>query len=127
MLLITDKASAEDVDRLCALAERIHITEENAIIGLCLPSSIIEAEKSVSLIDKLSDAFDYLAFNATSLPIEKDGTLLESVESAIADMQLQLMYYKMRVILPFSSDTEEQQKYIESVTKYNISSWQILP
>jgi hypothetical protein len=127
VLLITDKASVEDVDRLCALAERIHITEENAIIGLCLPSSIIEAEKSVSLIDKLSDAFDYLAFNATSLPIEKDGTLLESVESAIADMQLQLMYYKMRVLLPRGASPEELDKLADIVTKHSINSWQALP
>lgn len=125
VLLITDGASEEDVDKLCALAERIHITEEKAIIGLCLPSSVLEAEKSVSLIDKLSKAFDYLAFNATS--VTGDGTLIENTEDAIADMQLQLMYYKMRVLLPRGTNAEELDELIKTVNKYSISSWQALP
>lgn len=125
VLLITDGASEEDVDKLCALAERIHITEEKAIIGLCLPSSVLEAEKSVSLIDKLSKAFDYLAFNATS--VTGDGTLIENTADAIADMQLQLMYYKMRVLLPRGTNAEELDELIKTVNKYSISSWQALP
>ena len=125
VLLIADNASEDDVEKLCALADRIHITEESAIIGLCLPNSVLEAEKSVSLIEKLSKKFNYLAFNATNL--EGEGTVLETTEKAIAEMQLQLMYYKMRVLLSRSSNTEELDKLIEIVTKYSITSWQVVP
>lgn len=122
VLLVASDASEEDVERLCALADRIHITEESAIIGLCLPSSVLEAEKSVSLIDQLAGTFDYLAFDATS--IEGEGTLVENTEQAIADMQLQLMFYKMRVLLPRCSSTEELDALANIVTKHSVSSWQ---
>ena len=124
VLLIADSASEDDIDKLCALADRIHITEENAVVGLSLPTSVLEAEKSVSIIDKLSKTFDYLAFNATK--VSGDGTLVENVEAAISDMQLQLMYYKMRVLLPRGASTEELDKLAEIVKKYSISSWQAI-
>ena len=125
VLLIAENAEEQDVDKLCALADRIHITEEKAIVGLCLPSSVIEAEKSISLIDKLAKTFDYLAFDVTN--VTGEGTLIEKTEKAIADMQLQLMYYKMRVLLPRGSNAEELDKLAEIVTKHSISSWQALP
>ena len=124
VLIIANGADDEDVEKLSALAERIHITEENAIIGLCIPNEIFEAEKSVSLIDNLSKAFDYLAFNATNA--EGDGTLIENIESAIADKQYQLIYYKMRVILPRCANTEELDKLAQVVTKLSIASRQAL-
>lgn len=127
VLLIADKATVEDIEKLSALAERIHITEENAIVGLCLPDSVFKAEKSVSLIDKLSKAFDYLAFNTASIEIDEDGTLTDVIESSIADMQLQLMYYRMRVLLPRGASSEELDKLADIVAKHSINSWQALP
>lgn len=124
VLLVAPEASEKDVERLCALAERIHITEESAIIGLCLPSSVLESEKSVSLIDQLAGTFDYLAFDATS--IEGEGTLVENTEQAIADMQLQLMYYNMRVLLPRCGSTEELDTLADIVIKHSVNSWQAL-
>ena len=125
VLIIANDATVEDAEKLSALAERIHITEEDAIIGLCIPDSIWEDEKSVSLIESLSKAFDYLALDTTEL--SESGTVLESTEEAIAEMQLQLMYYKMRVLLPRGENTEELEKLVEIVTNYSISSWQALP
>ena len=124
VLLVAPEASEKDVERFCALAERIHITEESAIIGLCLPSSVLESEKSVSLIDQLAGTFDYLAFDATS--IEGEGTLVENTEQAIADMQLQLMYYNMRVLLPRCGSTEELDTLADIVIKHSVNSWQAL-
>ena len=125
VLIIANDATVEDAEKLSALAERIHITEEDAIIGLCIPSSVWEDEKSVSLIESLSKAFDYLALDTTELP--EKATLSETVEDAVAEMQLQLMYYKMRVLLPRGENTEELEKLVEIVTNYSISSWQALP
>jgi hypothetical protein len=125
VLIIANDATVEDAEKLSALAERIHITEEDAIIGLSIPDSIWEDEKSVSHIESLSKAFDYLALDTTEL--SESGTVLESTEEAIAEMQLQLMYYKMRVLLPRGENTEELEKLVEIVTNYSISSWQALP
>ena len=122
VLIIADGADEEDVQKLSALAERIHITEENAIVGFAIPEAVFEAEKSVTLIDELSKTFDYLAFNASN--VEGDGTFIENVESAIADKQLQLIYYNMRVILPRCQSTEELDTLAEVVTKLSVPSWQ---
>ena len=124
VLLIAENADEEDTEKLCALADRIHITEETAVVGLCLPNSVLDAEKSVSLIDKLSGTFDYLAFDATKA--EGEGTLIENTAQAIADMQLQLMYYKMRVLLPRCASTEELDALTDAVTRHSITSWQAL-
>jgi hypothetical protein len=42
-------------------------------------------------------------------------------------MQMQLIYYKMRVLLPTSEDEAVMQSYIDSVKKYNAPSWQFMP
>lgn len=143
VLLIANGAEEEDVDKLCSLAERIHITEESAIVGLALPSAIISAEKSEALISTLSKAFDYLAFDVTDIELstadsdeEDDGeekkaseekSITENIESAIADMQLRLMYYKMRVLLPRPANDAELSALTGAVTRHSINSWQILP
>lgn len=125
VLLIANGASADDAQKLSALADRIHITEKEATIGLCIPNTFFEAEKSASLIDSLSKTFDYLALDATAPSGE--GTLVENIEAAIAEKQLQLMYYKMRVLLPRGASTEELQRLAELVTRYSIVSWQSVP
>lgn len=125
VLLIANGADAEDAQKLSALAERIHITEKNATVGLCIPNEFFEAEKSASLIDSLSKKFDYLALDATSPT--GDGTLLQNVEAAISDKQLQLMYYKMRVLLPRGANAEELATLADLVKRYSIASWQSVP
>ena len=124
VLLIASSATEEDVDRLCALAERIHITESQAIIGLAIPNTILEADKSSSIIDTLSKSFDYLALDLTQL--DGEGTTAEKAESLIAKMQLQLMYYGMRALLPKCENAETLEELITIVKKYNVTSWQAL-
>ena len=125
VLLIANSATEEDVNKLCALAERIHITENDAVIGLTLPNSVLEADKRSSLIDTLAKSFDYLALDLTQ--IKGEGTVSENIESVIADMQLQLMYYDMRVLLPKGENAQALEELIKIVKKYNVSSWQVLP
>lgn len=126
VLLIAPSASEDDVDKLCAIADRIHVTEKNAVVGLAIPQSVLDAEKSSTLIDTLSKSFDYLALDLTSPP-EDETTVLNYIEETVSDMQLQLMYYEMRVLLPRGASSEELAKFTEIVTKYNIKSWQALP
>lgn len=125
VLIIAHSASEEELEKLCALADRIHVTEESAIIGLALPNSAIISEKSASVIDKLSKKFDYLALDL----IESEGgsDILEYAEQAISDMQLQLIYYKMRILLPRAASAEELASLIEIAKKYNVTSWQSTP
>ncbi len=124
VLLIAPSFEEGDVEKLCLLADRIHATEPDAIIGLLISSNIIDAENRIAIIDRLNKHFNYLCVDTTDSGSEDE---LAYIEKRISDMQLDIMYYKMRVSLPRSLDGETQAKYIEIATRYNISSWQILP
>lgn len=124
-LLFPRGATVEDVDRLCELAFLIRATEKDAIIGCVIPEDVLNAENSEVLISKLSKAFNFLTLDTTNY--KEDVDIVAYVESRISQMQMQLIYYKMRVLLPFSEITEDQQKYIDTAKKYNITSWQIRP
>lgn len=124
-LIKPSSASAEDVDKLCELAERIRSIEPDAIVGVVIPEDALSASNSEALISKLSKSYNFLALNATNAKEDEDVGVY--VETRIAQMQLQLIYYKMRVLLPAAEDAEIMQSYIDSVKKYNVASWQCLP
>lgn len=124
-LLFPRGATAEDVDRLCELAQLIRSTEEDAVVGCVIPEDVLNAENSEVQIAKLAKAFNFLALDTTGYKEDVDVTA--HVEARISQMQMQLIYYKMRVLLPYSELAEEQQSYIDTAEKYNISSWQIKP
>ena len=125
ILFIAKSMSADNVDKICALADNIHSTVDDAIIGITISDDILAESNSVSLIDKLANHFNFLALDTTSYKADDDPTLF--IEDKISSFQLQLIYYKMRVLLPNSPEPETQQKYIDTVTKYNIQNWQMMP
>ena len=124
-LIKTVSAGSEEVDKLCALADLIHEMENEAIIGIVIPEDVWSAKNSEVLISKLNDSFNYLVLNATGAKEDEDVGVY--IETRVAQMQMQLIYYKMRVLLPTAEDEETTQKYIDSVKKYNALSWQFLP
>ena len=124
-LLVIRSATADDVDRICELATLIRQIEPSAIVGCAIPDDVVAAQNSEVLIKKLSTAFNYLSLDTTNYKDDED--VASYVETRISQMQMPLIYYKMRVLLPYSSDAEAQQSYIDVAKKYNISSWQIKP
>lgn len=125
VLIIAPSLEVEDMQKLYLLADRIHAAVPDSVIGFLLSDTILTDTQKTSLVDELNKHFNYLALDTSSFSAEDDP--VEYIENRTSKMQLDLMYYKMRVLLPYSSDTVTQQKYIETVEKYNISSWQILP
>lgn len=124
-LLVPRSASADDVEKICDIAALIREIEPKATVGCLLPSDVISAENSEVLIDKLDKSFSYLCLNTTDYKAEED--VENYVSSKITNMQMQLIYYKMRVLLPRDTDAAVQQKYIDIAKTYNITSWQIKP
>ena len=124
-LIKTTSAGSEEVDKLCALADLIHGIEKDAVIGIVIPEDVLSASNSEVLISKLSGSFNYLALNATGAKEDEDVGVY--IETRVAQMQMQLIYYKMRVLLPTAEDEATMQSYIDSVKKYNAPSWQFMP
>lgn len=126
-VLLVSNASVDEVDKLCTLADSIHLTEENAVVGITVPQQVLEDENYVELINSLAKSFDYLAINATELETNDRSTLLEAIEATIGNFQDQIIYHKMRVLLPNVSTAEEQSAFVELLAKYAITNWQISP
>lgn len=126
-VLLIPSDSFDNVDKLCAIADSVHLTNEDAIIGLAIPKSILDSEDSVNLIAQLAKAFNFLAVDLTELDLNSELSLAERIEEEIKELQLQIMYHNMRVILPKGASSEEQSSLIESIKKYNINNWQISP
>lgn len=124
-LLVPRSVDEEDVEKICNIAELIHDIEPQAVIGCLLPDSIITAQSNEVLIARLDKCFNYLALDTTDYKEDEDVNAY--VEAKISQMQMHLIYYKMRVLLPYSSDTQTQQEYIDIAKKYNISSWLVKP
>ena len=125
VLIVVPSLETGDVEKLYAFADRVHAAVPEGIVGVMLSDTILLDEQKTALLDEFNKHFNYMALDTTAFSSEDDP--LEYVESKTAKMQLDLMYYKMRVILPQSDDSATQSKYIEIVERYNISSWQILP
>ena len=126
-VLLIPKGTTDNVDKLCALAQTIHLSNEDAIIGLVLPESVLTDENSTQLIASLAKSFDYLAIDATATTQNAEQTTEEKIENTVKKLQLQIMYHNMRVLLPKGATPEQQNSFIETVTKYNITNWQISP
>lgn len=124
-LLVPRSVDEEDVEKICNIAELIHEIEPQTVIGCLLPDSIITAQSNEALIARLDRCFNYLALDTTDY--KEDDDVAAYVEARISQMQMQLIYYKMRVLLPYSSDAQTQREYIDIAQKYNISSWLIKP
>ncbi len=126
-VLLVSNSSFDNVDKLCSLANGIHLTEEEAIVGITVPQSVLEDENYRVLISKLAEAFDYLAIDTTNLSTTSETTVLKKMENTIKDFQDQILYHKMRILLPHGTSEEDQTAFIELLTKYNINNWQISP
>lgn len=124
-LLVPRAAGTDDIDKLCAMASLIRENEPEAIVGLLVPDDVIFASNGEALVDKLSKSFNYLALDASNA---KEGEDVGAyVEARISQMQLQIIYYKMRVLLPSVKDAALQQEYVDIAKKYNVTGWQCLP
>lgn len=124
-MIIPRGAGVDELERMCELATLIHSIEPDAIIGCAIPEDIITATANEPMIEKLSKHFNYLALDTTNYKEEED--VIAYVESRISQFQMQLIYHKMRVILPYFETEEDMQRCIDTVKKYNISSWQVKP
>ena len=124
-IIIPRSASTDDVDRICNIASAIRQLEPEAILGCSIPEDVLTSEGNEVPIAKLSKSFNFLAIDTSGY---KEGEDVETyIETRISKFQMQLIYYKMRVLLPYSDNIESTQKYIDIATKYNITSWQIKP
>jgi hypothetical protein len=125
VLIIAPSMTVEDVKKICSLADSVHSTLNNATVGFALSDNILSAENSASIIKELSKHFNYLSLDTTSYRDDEDPEVF--IKNRVSALLLEIMFYKMRVLLPRNTDATVQKQYIEAAQSYNVTSWQILP
>ena len=108
VLLVAPEMSAADVERICSVADSIHSNVERSVVGLLIPESVIEDENSAALIKELSLHFNYLTLDTSNY--KEDEDVVAYIEGRVSSLQLELMYYKMRVRLPRAADSDTQKQ-----------------
>ena len=124
ILLFAPDLRPESLEELLLLSENVHRLYEGSELGLCIPSSFLEAEHSDVLIDDLVGGFDFLAIDATA--VGQNETAVAHIESVAANHLDHLLRYNMRLLLPYSADAAEQASIIGAAEQYSTKSWQIL-
>ncbi|MBQ9783421.1 MAG: hypothetical protein IJW44_02765 [Clostridia bacterium] len=125
LVLLAPDLSPNQIDELLHLVEDIRRLAPDAVIGLSLPSAVLEADNAAALIDRLYERLDFLALDATHYG---EAAPAEHVEATITDsgMLYYLLRYHMRVLLPAVDDTDSQNAMIHAVQKNGLNNWQIL-
>ena len=126
VLVYVGELPAEQYDELIALAESIHRLCPEGRIGLSLPLGILSGSDNSELMDKLWNAFDYLAADLTDPAVDGDDAA-ERIDTALGSMLYYLLRYNMRVLVPYTDDSELAAAISAAVSTNGGQSIQIMP
>lgn len=115
---------AEHIGELAEFVSDIHSLTENGAVGIAVSEDILTSENASSHMSKLNDGIDFLCFDLSQYG---ERSPAEHIDSKInSDYLIYLHMYKMRLLLPHSSDTNAQEAIIGAVSDNGIGNWQII-
>lgn len=122
VIIIAPHMCTEHVDEFIQLTENIRALTDKGFIGIAVNDCIFTDENVSVLMDKLNESVDLLAINASD-PKEKEFNeyINETINST---NKFYLHMYKMRVLLPYSTDTAVQGEIIATAEKSSITNFQ---
>lgn len=124
VLILLDGGDTEYREELYYLSENVRRLEPNAVLGLALPRPMSDTPETGEWVERLSSAFSYLALDCT----KPEGDVPENaVSERVGSMLYYLLRYRMRVLLPYVADTEQQNKLISAGKQSSVDNWMILP
>ncbi len=98
-------SNVSDYAELASLADEVRrLCPDSGSIGLALPPSLLSDAEDTVLFDTLWQAFDYISVDLTT-PDGELGTV-EYIDSSLGNMLYYLLRYNVRVLLPYSDDTD---------------------
>ena len=116
--------SAEHMDEIIEFVSDIHALTESGAVGITVSEEILTSADASALISRLNDGVDYLCVD---LSLCKDTEPYEYIDSKInSEFLIYLHMYKMRLLLPYSDNTEAQDTVIAAATDNGINNWQII-
>jgi len=116
------KVNSESVEALLNFAVSVKNIDASTVLGLALPSEFFSLSDADTLIDSLSEKYDFLLLDLTE--IKSGSDVAEYVKSSVDAAQLYVMMYEMRVLLP-EADEETTEAMITALTAKSIDNWQV--
>ena len=119
VVIIAPHMTEEHIDEVIRFVDDIRTLSDGGAIGLTVSDSILELEapqRTSEIISVLNEKIDFLAINLPN----------REISEMINTNKLYIHMYKMRVLLPFSENTDEQNTFVSAVDENGITNWQII-
>ena len=114
--------NSDSAEALMNFAQSVKNIDGTAVLGLALTDEFFGLADADTLIDRLSDKYDFLLLDLTNVKAGSD--VAEYVKSSVDAAQLYVMMYEMRVLLP-EADEETTEAMITALTAKSIDNWQV--
>lgn len=126
VVIIAPHMTEEHIDEAIRFVQDIKYLTDNGAVGLTVSNNILSLENKnrvSEIISMLDSKIDFLAMDLSS---DKNDSTVDNIENMINTEKLYLHMYKMRVLLPFYSTSDDQNSVIAVVENSGISNYQII-
>ncbi len=121
--LTAGQISSGNVEELLNLADSVKNINASVVLGIAIPRSFFSLADADTLIDRLSEKYDFLLYDLTDYTASS-GDAVEYVRKNVDAAQLYVMMYEMRVLLPLTDDATIANM-IAAVRAKSINNWQV--
>ena len=120
--LTKGKVNSESIEALLNFADSVKNIDSTVVLGLALSNEFFALSDADTLIDRLSEKYDFLLLDLTGTKTESD--VAEYVRKSVDAAQLYVMMYEMRVLLP-ETDEETTESMLAALKAKSIDNWQV--
>ena len=121
--LTKGKADTNSIEALLNFSDSVKNIDSSVVLGIALTNEFFALEDADTLIDRLSDKYDFLLLDLSGgIPSGKSAE--EYVKASVDAAQLYVMMYKMRVLLP-DADAGTTEALIAALRAKSIDNWQV--
>ncbi|MBE6597069.1 MAG: hypothetical protein E7641_05300 [Ruminococcaceae bacterium] len=125
MTLICDNLSLENAEALLRLAESAKSVAPTLNIGITLPQATMADPQVSILIDKLTEAYDFIALDLTN---NGETEVCDYIDSALGDPNLRYCFirYNVRLLIPSINDDATFERLTSILRVNSVASWQMM-
>ena len=111
----------DNIDELIRLAQSVKNIDGEVLVGISLSRELLAAEDSEVLVSKLWEAYDFLAYDITSIEEGKDAREFAE-ENINSEVHYYILRYNMRVLFP-NVESEDLVSMAEVLSTKGSSNW----
>ena len=121
--LTSGQVNSESIDAVLNFADSVKKINPSVTIGIALGKGFFALADADTLIDRLSDRYDFLLYDLTDYT-SASGDAIEYVRSNVDTAQLYIMMYDMRVMIPLAEDAIIADM-VAALRSKSIDNWQV--